>query len=235
MDCTLSRLMLSFRRRELAAEDAAALDAHLGGCPGCAASARWNAAVDSAIGRVMTDVPVPAGLHDRLVRSARTRQGAMTRRTVTKWAVAVLTPLLAITTAVGLYQHFSRPTLSSDRVAAEIERAADFPDQALAGWLRGQGLPEALPEEFDPRHVVEFGRRPLLGREVPVVVFQNRRHGPDTCKVYIVRDGQFRLGELPDFTGSQVSVTHVRRDGLVYLIAYTGESLAPFFRRQQPE
>jgi hypothetical protein len=235
MDCNLSRLMLSFRRQDLAAEDAAALDVHLGGCPACAASARWTAAVDAAIGQAMTDVPVPVGLHDRLVRSARTQRAAEGRRTVTKWAVAVLTPLLAITTAVGVYNHFSRPTLSSDLLAAELERTADFPDQALADWLRGEGLPEALPASFDPRHVVAVGRRSLFGREVPVVVFQNRRLGPDTCKVYIVRDGQFRLGNLNDYTGSQVSITHIRRDGLVYLIAYTGDSLAPFLRRQQSE
>lgn len=234
MDCHLSQLLLAFRRHELAAADAVALDAHLSRCPACAAAARREAAFDAVVSRAMTAVPVPTGLHDRLVRSADGKLSADRWRTVGRRAGVTAIAALAVAVGVGGYDQLTRPTVSSGRLAAEWEQEADFPDQKLAEWMKGQGLPASLPAPFDYRHVIEYGRKPVAGREVPVVLFQNRRHGPDVCRVYVLPDRRFRFGSLDDFTGSQVTVKAVRAGGVVYVFAYTGDSLAPFLRRQEP-
>jgi hypothetical protein len=236
MDCRLSHLMLAFRRHELAAADAVALDAHLSACPACSALARGDSLFDSAVGRAMAAVPVPAGLRDSLLKSARASGGAAWRRTVTAWGGAALLLLVATAVGVGVYGHFTRTSFDTGSLVARHDRDSDLPGQATADWLRGEGLPETLPGQFDDRWVIFRGYEKLGGRAVPVVLFQNRFTGPDLCKVYVLREEQFRFDphSLDPFEGSQFKVETVRQGKLVYVFVYTGPTLDPFRKRPTP-
>lgn len=233
MDCHLSRLLLAFRRSELTAEDAVALESHLAGCPGCAAAARRDAAERTALTAAMTAVPVPDGLRDRLVRSASRRQWAAWRRTAGWWTGAVLTAVVALGVAVGVYDRLTRPTFTTDRFATQLEREQDFSEQEVRQWLKAEGLPETFPYDFDFFWHVIHGKQPVAGREVPFVLFQT---GRESCRVYVLRDSQYRLAEnaLDEFTGSRFKITAVRQGDVTYVIAYTGDSLAPFLKREVP-
>ena len=233
MDCHLSRLLLAFRRSELTAEDAAALDAHLAGCPDCAAAARRDAAERTALTAAMTAVPVPDGLRDRLVKSAIRKQWAAWRRKAGRWSRTFLTAVVALGVAVGGYDRFTRPTFTTDRFATQLEREQDFSEQEVREWLRAEGLPETLPADFDFFWHVIHGKQSVVGREVPFVLFQT---GRESCRVYVLRAEQFRLvkNSLDDFTGSRFKITTVPQGDVTYVIAHTSDSLAPFLKRPVP-
>ena len=62
MDCNTARMLVTFFGRqgtELAPEDAADLNAHLAGCPACAAAVRFERAFDDRVAKAMLAVPVP--------------------------------------------------------------------------------------------------------------------------------------------------------------------------------
>src|SRR5438105_684215 len=69
MDCNTVRLLLEFARPradELEPTEADALEAHLAGCPDCAAAAQNARQFDDALGKAMRDVPVASGLAAQL-------------------------------------------------------------------------------------------------------------------------------------------------------------------------
>ena len=79
MTCDTARILLLFYRpgktTDLAAEDVAALEAHLASCPACAALAGTQTAADAAIGRAFRQVPVPGGLRYRLREATAAEAG----------------------------------------------------------------------------------------------------------------------------------------------------------------
>ena len=82
MECRDAQFYLRLRRHaidELGPDASAALNGHLTGCPLCAADARGAASFDRAMGSAMRAVPLPGGLHERLVRHVATKQGAILR------------------------------------------------------------------------------------------------------------------------------------------------------------
>jgi hypothetical protein len=236
MDCHLSRLLLAFRRSELTAEDAAALDSHLTGCPACAAAARRDAAERAALTAVMAAVPVPAGLRDRLVRSATRRQWAAWWRTVGRRTTLALLAVVGTGFGIGVYDRLTRPHFATDRFAVQLERERDFTQREVSAWLKGEGLPDTLPFDFDFFWHVVHGKQAVGekgGREVPFVLFRN---GPEECRVYVLRGGQFRLSEtaLAEFTGSRYRLTTREQGHVIYVIAHTGDTLAPFLKPPAP-
>src|SRR4051812_12811224 len=65
---------------ELAPEDAAALDAHLAGCPGCAGAVQFERAFDDRVAKARLAVPVPAGLKGKLLDGVAADRGAWYRQ-----------------------------------------------------------------------------------------------------------------------------------------------------------
>jgi anti-sigma factor RsiW len=238
MDCRSAHFYLRLRRHtrdELGPEPSAALDAHLAACPECAAAARSLAADDAAMARAMADVPVPAGLRQRLTaRLTATRQRAAYRRRTLR-LVGAAAVLVAFGIGSGLSYWF-RPTLSLDAVVNAADLDAVNPYDTTRDWLAAQRLPEQLPEPFDLGLLVARGTGRIQGQDVPVLVFRPR-HGPGFARVYFVRDWQFNTSGLPYGADSSNARVQVRRagGGLVYLIVHTGPDLAPFLRAGGPD
>jgi hypothetical protein len=226
MDCPLSHLLLSFRRTELTVEDTSSLDAHLALCPACRTLAQRNAATDRSFLTAMIDVPVPAGLQNKLMTQANARLAAVWRQNVGRWvgvAVLVLIPVVAI----GSYGWLSKPTLDTRAVASEFDQKFDFAADRVPAWLREQGISPAVLDGFDLRLSSFHGRGTLLGREVPTVMLQNGAH---LAQIYVISENLFHLDadKLLDSQSSRGNVTVFRRDGKVLVVAFTSETLAPF-------
>jgi hypothetical protein len=226
MDCHLSRLMLAFRRSDLTAEDVVALDSHLAGCPTCSAVARRDAGTDKVFAAAMTAVPVPSGLHAKLMIGANARLSAARWRKAAPWVGGVAAVVLAAFTAGGV-GWWNKPTLDTQAVAVEFDQNLDFAANGVPAWLTEQGLPPTLLDGFDFRLPTFVGRSPLLGKEVPTVLFLN---GPQVARVAIVPENRFRVdaAKLNDAQSSRGNVKVFRRDGVYLVVTFTTDSLSPF-------
>lgn len=233
MNCHHSRLLLAFRPDELAGEDRAALDAHLRDCPACAAAARNESAADSAVRSALLALPVPDLLRAKLHAHVSALQGAAWRRKATQWGACLLAACLALVLGgVGTY-FLTRPTADSEQIQRMVERERLGKEQALQQWLADEGLPAELPEPFEYGYVVFHGTGPVGGAKLPCVVFHN---GIDSCRVYIIRKSAVSTpaGGWKDVSGSECQVKTVERDGWVYVIAYTSQTLDPFLKQVSP-
>lgn len=226
MDCHLSRLMLAFRRSDLTAEDALSLDSHLAGCPTCSAVARRDGSTDKVFAAAMTAVPVPSGLHAKLMTGANARLSAARWRKATPWVGGVVAVVVAAFT-VGGVGWLNKPTLDTQAVAVEFDQKLDFAATGIPTWLTEEGLPPTLLDGFDFRLPTFVGRGQLLGKEVPTVLFLN---GPQVAQVAIVPVNRFRIDatKLNDAQSSRGNVKVFRRDGVYLVVTFTTDSLNPF-------
>jgi hypothetical protein len=201
MDCRDAQFYLRFRRPgsdEFDPEVGGELDRHLAGCPHCAAEARADAAFDAAVTAAMRDVPVPAGLRNRLVAHVAAQRGAALRRRVTRYASVAAAVLLAV--GIGFGAFGSRPELDLYALVSAEAQQDRQPEETVRKWLTAQKLPADLPYPFDYALLKELSVKEVQGREVPVIVFAARGTDSGFAKVYIFRVNQFR--NLKDLQGA---------------------------------
>lgn len=240
MDCNDAQFYLRLHRPGLDAPEpdvAAALDRHLASCPGCAADARRLEGFDAAVGRAMRGIEVPLGLRSRLIADLSARRGAVHRRRAYRLVGVAASALLAVGLVVGAFTA-ARPTFDPEELVlkAEEQSTAAGAEHAVGEWLKAEGLPPTLPESFDYGLAQVFGTTRVQGRDVPVVVFRDRE-GRETAQVLALRPWQFKLNAVrpAQASGWQVKVYPPdRATGVVFVVLYTGDSLAPFLRRQEP-
>lgn len=231
MDCNLSRLLLALGPADRGADDRAALDRHVAGCPACAALAGRAAGFDAAIGAAMRDVPVPATLHDDLLKSAYAARGAAWRRTAYRYAALAAGLLLAVGVTFGGVWRF-RPKLDGYALVSATEQEREFRKTVVGDWLAKQDLPDELPfpVDFDLALHAFHGKGELRGRDVPVILFQR---GTDQARVFVVREGQLNTAELVPEDGSLWKLAVVRHPtvkGVTYVVLHTNSF--EIFRRQ---
>ena len=239
MDCDTAKALLGFRRPigspELAPDDLAALDRHLADCPTCANLARRAEQFDAVVQPAMVAIPIPPGLHDRLLRRDASHRAASFRRRVYQVAALAAAVLIAGFLGYGVHRA-NRPAFNTDDLAANLDQTTDAPERTVREWLKAQGFSQELPLDFDFRNYAFHGTEPLFGRDVPVIVFRTTRTGsPETLKLYLLRTTDFRLDGLVDTRGSFYTVRVLQDDrpksGIVYLGVYNTPSLEPFLRR----
>jgi len=240
MNCNLARMLLAFPKADLAAEDRAGLHAHVAGCPHCARAASAESALHIAFAAAMQSVPVPAGLHAKLLRDGFAVRGAKHRRTLYRWSAMAAAVLLAISVGFGGYLH-TRPEIDTGAEAFRVEQEWEGRSGPVREWLVAQDLPESLPVEFDYRHYVAHGWGELAGRRVPMVVFHGQFTNAfgvvetHTARVYIADSTTFKnIDKLGDAQSSLVRLTvkfDPARPKLAYVIVFTSETLDPFLKR----
>lgn len=236
MTCDTARILLLFYRpgkaADLAADDFTALEAHLATCPACAARVGRQTAADAAIGRAFRQVAVPDGLKARARVRAAAAESRLWRQT---WATRAATAALVL--AVGLtgwggYVAATRPVLNTWALGEQYEVTFERPDQAAREWLAGQGVPQPLPEDFDPALLTFTGYADVQGVRVPVLEY--RAAGAGFARVYLLRPGQFSLKDAAETQNSFVTV-RLYRDrpaaGWTAVVVHTGNDLQPFLRR----
>ena len=201
MDCKNARLLLEFARpggAELDGADAAALNQHLAECPDCAAQAHEEQRADEHLARAMRDVPIPAGLSDRLLKRLTIERDAWYRRWIVRCvaAAAVLAGL-----CVGYLTWFNQsPAVTVDtlnRLAAwkgglkrdEVIKA--FSDDYAVAVNPPENFKYNLLKRFDLEVLPDIPNRP-----VPHLLFNNREEGGNRvleAHVYVFSNRRFDL------------------------------------------
>jgi hypothetical protein len=240
MTCETARILLLFyrpgRTTDLAAEDVAALESHLVGCPACSALVARQAAADAAIGGAFRQINVPGGLKDRLQTHAAAEAGRLWRRTWATRTAAAAAAILVGLLGWGWYIAATRPELDTLQLAAANEYAATYPDRAGPEFLAAQGIPGPLPEDFDFQRLTSYGFASVQGEAVPVLEF---RAGENSfARVYFLRPGQFGVNGAIETQNSTVTVRLYRNrpaGGWTTVVVHTGNGLQPFLKVSGPE
>jgi len=224
---------------ELDAIEAQALRDHLAGCPACAAEAAREERVERQLGQAVRDVPIPEGLHGRLLHRLADDRAARLRRRMVR--VAAVAAALLVAVAVGWYVRWSmRPSVDANEIALLFERRAyNAPVKVEEWFLNQRGVVMVAPTQvndsplnyalLDSYEMAEF-----QGVLVPQLVFFQPGPGAALARIYVLSDRSFNPDEtLPaSAVGSSHRVEvfgHPDNPHLVYVIVYTGESLQPFF------
>src|SRR5262245_60343822 len=150
MECRDAQFYLRFRRPgsdELGPEVAGDLDRHLAGCEHCAAESAAASAFDMAVATAMMDIPVPAGLRNKLIAHVAEKRGADLRRKAYRYAGTAAAVFLALGLTFGLFA--GRPVLEPSDLAANLDQQVQNPHAVIQKWLGEQNIAK-LPEPFDP-------------------------------------------------------------------------------------
>ena len=228
MECRDAQFYLRLRRHatdELGPDASAALNGHLTGCPLCAADARGAASFDRAMGSAMRAVPLPGGLHGRLVRHVATKQGAILRHKAYRVGALVAAAILVACIGLGVFSS-TRPTINTYEIAEQASEQRNDPEETTRQWLTERKLPDRLPLDFDYDLFVFRGFEQVKGKYVPVVVFRSPEVG-GFAKVYVfAANGQFDQKDIRDASAShavaEVVIGQDRFRGATYVIVRTG-------------
>jgi hypothetical protein len=238
MTCDTARTLLLFYRPgasdDLAAEDLAALETHLKICSACNSIAKRQIQEDAAIGRAVHNVPIPAGLRERLHAHVAAEASRLWRQTWAMRGVAAAAIIVAALTGWGV--HFAtRPSLDTVRLALNTEEAFGNPEATLRNWFATEGIPSSLPEDLDFGQLTFYGYAGLQGERVPVLELRNQT---GFARIYVLRPRQFKVKDAPEAQSSLVTV-RLYRDSpavgwTVVIVHPTGVGLRPFLRVPRP-
>jgi hypothetical protein len=225
---------------ELASEDAAELNAHLAGCPSCAAAVRFERQFDDRVGKAMLAVPVPSNLKAKLLDGIAAQRGAWYRQKF--YALAGLAAAVVLTIGgVVAWQIQRAPELTAAGIVNQEDVRAQDRARFVDSYLRDHGRPDFRPERpFDLNQLELVGTTDLDGKEVPVLYFVN---GPKNAraKVYVVKDTEFNWKNLPQdgssqpggLFGHQVALVRDReKSGVAYVVVFTGAGLELFLEER---
>lgn len=197
MDCQDARLLQTFAQpgaEQLDAAEQEALRQHLATCSDCAAQFQSEVEFDRAVGAALRDVPVPAGLKERLLEQAARRP----RPVPVAWLTAVAAGLLAAVGLIGSWYAHHWPELSSVEIVAEQHGRPHDPE-GVQTWFAERGIAMEPPREFDYQYLVGCDIVEFRGQRVPKLLFFCDRGGhvaeAAAVQVYVLSRGQFRLDE----------------------------------------
>jgi hypothetical protein len=239
MDCNTARMLATFFGRqgsELAPEDAAALDAHLAGCPGCAAAIQAERAFDDRVAKAMMAVPVPANLKARILDGVTAQKAAGYRQKAWGLAGLATAACLLVGGVIG-YRIWTAPEMTGAGTIAWVEQDIKDPQNPIDREAARHDLRFTPERAFDLNLLAIAGERDLNGRRVPFAYFVNSRKNA-WAAVYIVKDSVLNWKTLPR-DGSSVPgsfglqlavVPDTTRGDVAYVVIYTGESLELFLQ-----
>jgi len=219
---------------ELAPEDAAALDAHLAGCPGCAAAVRFERAFDDRVAKAMLAVPVPAGLKAKLLDGVTARRASWYRQKA--WSLAGLaTAACLLIGGVVAYRISTAPDLNATELITTQGDQIQNPEGYIDDFLSPRGYQFNPERRFDLRLFDDVAMGQMQKREVPVLYFKNIQKNA-FARVYIVKDSVLNWktlprdgSSIPGTFGLQLAVVlDAVRGDVAYVVIYTGESLELF-------
>jgi hypothetical protein len=221
---------------ELAPEDAAELNAHVAGCPTCAAALRFERVFDDRVGKAMLAVPVPTDLKARLFDGVAAARGAWYRQKFYTVAGLAATILIAIGGVIA-YQIEKAPELNLSAIVAAEDEDAENPATPINRTLSPYGIRYSPERSFDLRQLVTPGEKPFPGqsRKVPFFLLMNVPKNAQAT-VYVVRDTDFNWKSLPLDGSSALSkygfqlavVADKHRADVVYIVVFTGAGLELF-------
>ncbi len=234
MDCNHARMLLIFCRDQASLDPAesGALASHLGQCAACRTWSATEQQWDTALGRAMHAVDVPAGLPARILQGLD--KGRPVWRRWPAWAAAAAVVLLAIGFA-GYAWLGARITLNPGIVYWEASAKTYAARESVEDWFRDQGFAVPAPAQFNYGLLYSYDLATFLGRRVPKLIFLNRGDGA-IAEVYILSERHFKLDpNLPQNHPGSSHTVQVLDDcppGFRYVVVYTGRNLEPFLDRR---
>ncbi len=233
MNCKDARLLTWFARPgrvELEPAELAQLQLHLQDCPECAAAVRAEQQLEAVVGKALQAVPVPPGLHQRLLSRLEKDQGWR------RWKVRGLAVAASLLLAVGLvfYWFAPWPQVNYEEFAILVSHPAGVSPEDVEGWFKDRGLVLLAPRQLNYRLLDSCDIVEVQGRRVPKLLFVHRGEGrAAVAHVYVLAQAQFDWASRPLEKMSISSHTIEERTfpdlPFLYLFVYTGESLDPFF------
>jgi hypothetical protein len=221
MECHDVRLLLAFTERPCESVDAAeraAVAQHLNGCPDCAAFVQAERALDDALGQAMRDVPAPADLKPKVLKSLAASRG--TGRW--KWS-AVAATAAALLLAVGMsWYHWSRPVVTIDDLA-EIFVQEPWDAERASRYLSEHGLSGSLPPDLDSGYLRTVEIVQMKGRQVAKLGYARTDEQPASAIVLILPHNQFRTDGIEATNVPGWDLLILRQDGCTYLIFFRGQ------------
>lgn len=234
MDCQDARLLQAFAHpgaEQLDATEQEALRQHLATCPECAAQALSEVEFDRAVGAALRDVPMPAGLKERLLTQVARRP----RPLPIAWLAATAAGLLVAAGLTGTWYVHHWPELTSTEIVA-LQHSRPHDPEGVQSWFAERGVTMDPPREFDYQYLVGCDVVEFRGQRVPKLLFFCDRgehaRDPVTMQVYVLSRGQFRLDEqLPErpIPGTQAVSFSQEGDGpgYVYVRVHNVPDLRP--------
>jgi hypothetical protein len=235
MDCRTARLLATCagpRAAELHGDEAKALAAHLADCPECTSIHETEQRIDERLGRAMRDVPLPPGLHERLVTSLAAERWAYQRRKLVRTFAGIAA---AVVLALAWY-FWPRPPMQLDLVDLHRKANANPPpasaEEVVDDWHR-DGVAVQMPADVNLNYncLTYSGWGEIQGQRVPLLIFQN---GSAVLRVYILDGKRFDLGPWVGnpLSGKVTLEVRMSADGRFgWLFEYTTDSLKPFQAR----
>jgi hypothetical protein len=248
MDCKSARLLLEFARPgggEVEAADAAALHQHLAECPECAALASDERRADEHLGRAVRDVPVPAGLRERVLKRLSVERDAWYRRWLVRWVAAA-----AVLLAAGwLGYHYwlgRRPALDGGIVHRHVNQRAFSASEVERAFREELGVDMKAPPGFHYHLLRWYGIANVQGRQVPELLFLSPRdpdnnNQPTLAKVYVLSGRQFNLegtrskGMAFGSGNYSVKLEDFGVPDYLYVVVYPGDSFNTFCPDPNPK
>jgi hypothetical protein len=241
MDCRTARLLLSFARplvSELETSDAEALEKHLADCLECESIAHAERQADERLRLAMRDVPISPDFRSRLLGRLSYERRAWYRRWPIRHPRITAAAAALLVAAVGFSVYLSiRPAPGIDAVAIRdraVEQRGASSD-VVEKWFRDKyGVQTVAPPTFDYAYLDSFD---LNGDRVPQLLFIR---GNYRAHVWILSSKQFDVSSLieqprTESGGHTVEFqAHPANPSTIYLIEYTGPSLAGFLVEGQP-
>jgi hypothetical protein len=194
MDCQTARLLLPYAARpaDLGPEDTADLNAHLAECPTCGALAHSEHSFDSAVGRAMLAVRVPAELNGQIhARLAKVRGPAWHRPLLQIAAAAALLVVSASLIWWGNHKiDVNLETISGnfDDIFASAGNEANA--EQIEAYFRDRGQKIKVPDEFDLTALAFYEMTSFEGHDVAHLDFQR---GEARAHMFFLPKRHFRL------------------------------------------
>jgi hypothetical protein len=242
MDCNTARLLLNFARpasTELEASEAEALQNHLGDCTECAALAQSQRAADAILKRAMQAVPLPEGLHLRLMKRLDRERDAWWWRRIRRVAAVAAALLLAVGGA-WIWWRDSRPELDPTLIQAAAQRASNLNSpKDVEEWYRQRGVTMVAPTQFDYQWFLSpnFGKLPGTNRQVPLLVFWRPGDKAVLAQVFVVSKRQFNLEQFApndqiswNYQGLYVIRSAPPNENFAYVVLSSGGPLDRLFK-----
>jgi hypothetical protein len=244
MDCKTARQTLDFarpRRPELESADLEALESHLADCPECGPLAQTERQMDTRLAQAMRSVPVPEGLHLRLLARLETERKTQNRRWRRRIAIPAAAAALVLALGLG-WKLLQKPEhIYATEIAQEAaDRMFNPHPWAIENYFSGQGIRTVAPADANYTLLHHYGVAPFQGERVPFLLFTD---GRNDVHVFILRTKDFDVDEAArnqQMVGSGWK-TVIRYDpsgNYGYLVIYLGDgALLKVFpdKASQPE
>ncbi len=242
MECRNARLLLEFARpgsAELDAVEAEALQQHLTDCPECAALAQFERRADEHLGRAMRDVPVPAGLRERILGKLAGERAAWRRRWLIRASGAAAAVLLLALTGWYFWSS-SLPALTPNDVPYLVEAPPFLTKPGVEISFEEMNARTELPRGFNYDLLRSYDLVTFHGRQVPQLVFvrgEGDTKRPLVARVYILSSRQFDLEQtkanFANFSGGGYQFRDSSEPGqYLYLIICPTDKLQLFLSRR---